>query len=287
MDARPVTGPDTRRRPLPMGFTGLLAAVLVAATCFGLLVDGAYPVSPGVRETLPQTLRGQDLLTLLTVPVLLGAVARARAGSLRAHVVWLALLLYVAYSYLMYVVAPFNDAFLLYVAAIGLASYGLLDGLMRIDVRAAASAFGPLPRRALGGFLIAVAVLFATLWLSQILAAIPGGVPEGLFTYDIPSIVHVLDLAFVLPLLLATGILVVRDHPAAPVLATLVLVKMVTLGLALLFMNGFVYADTGNANLGETVLWGIVTAVAGGWLLQVFRRVEPAPGAWLRSGLWP
>lgn len=285
--ARHEADTDTRGRPLPLWFTLVLGAVLVAATVYGLLVDGAYQVAPGVRETLPQTLRGQDLLTLLTVPVLVGSAVRARAGSLRAHIVWLAVLLYVAYSYLMYVVAPFNDMFLLYVAAIGLASYGLLNGLMRLDMRAAAATFSWLPRRALGGFLIAVGVLFAGLWLAQILPALPGGVPEGLFVYDIPSTVHVLDLAFVLPLMLATGVLLFRRHAAGPVLASLLLVKMTTLGLALLFMNGFVWADTGSANAGESVVWALIVAVAAGSLVALFGRMPPRSDAWLRPTLWP
>jgi hypothetical protein len=71
----------------------------------------------GVRETLPETLRGQDLLTLLTVPVLLWTGARARAGSLRA------------------------------VAAIGLAAYAVLNGLLRNDVSIVSGAFTDAPRR--------------------------------------------------------------------------------------------------------------------------------------------
>jgi hypothetical protein len=279
--------PSTPGRPLPLGFTLALAAVLVAATGYGLLADGAYRVSPGVRETLPQALRGQDLLTLLTVPVLVWAAVRARAGSLHAHVVWLAVLLYVAYSYLMYVVAPFNDAFLLYVSAIGLASYGLFNGLVRLDMHVAVSAFDRLPRRGLGVFLLAVGVLFVGLWLSHILPAIPGGVPDGLFVYDIPSTVHVLDLAYVLPLILATGVLLLRRHAAAPVLATLLLVKMVTLGLALLFMVGFVYADTGSVDVGEAVIWATLTAVNAAWLATVFRGMRAPDAPWLRPRVWP
>ena len=45
-----------------------------------------------------------------------------------------------AYTCVIYGVSPFNDAFLLYVATIGLASYGLLDGLMRLDISAVAPA---------------------------------------------------------------------------------------------------------------------------------------------------
>ena len=263
-----------------------VAVVVLAVTLYGLLVEGAYRAPVGVRETLPETLRGQDLLTLLIVPVLLWAGLRARAGSLRAHIVWLALLFYLAYTYLMYVVTPFNDMFLLYVAAIGLASYGVLNGLLRIDVAVASAAFTEFPRRALAGFLLAVGALFVALWLAQILPAIPGDVPEALIVYDIPNAVHVLDLAFVLPLMIATGVLLFRRHQVASVLATLLLVKMTTVGLALLFMNGFVYADGGQIDVAEPAIWSVIVAVGSMWLVVVMRRIHQAPVSWLRPGLW-
>lgn len=277
---------SSRAPTLPMWYTVAVAAVLVAATAYGLLVDGAYRAPAGVRETLPETLRGQDLLTLLTVPVLLWTGARARAGSLRAHIVWLALLFYVAYTYLMYVVTPFNDMFLVYVAAIGLAAYGVLNGLLRIDVSIVSGAFTDVPRRPLGGFLLAVGALFVGLWLAQIIPAIPGGVPEGLFVYDIPNTVHVLDLAIVLPLMIATGVLLLRSRPAAPVLAAILLVKMTTVGLALLFMNAFVYAGAGQINGAEITIWGVIVLVGAGWIVVVMRRIRPVVPGWLLPSLW-
>jgi hypothetical protein len=42
-----------------------------------------------------------------------------------------------------------------------------------------------------------------------------------------------------------TGVLLLRGHPVAPVLAAIALVKMLTLGLALLAMNAFMAASTG------------------------------------------
>jgi hypothetical protein len=273
---------------LPQWFTVLLAAAVTAVTVYGLGYADAYRVSPGVRETLPDTLRGQDLLTLLTVPVLVWTAMRARRGSLRAHLVWLALLLYYAYSYLMYVVAPFNDVFLLYVAVIGLSTYGLFDGLVRIDIHTTAPAFTSVRARALAYYLLAVGTLFTALWLSQIIPAIPGGLPDGLFVYDIPSTVHVLDLAYILPLIVATGILLLRGHRAAPVLAVLVLVKMLTLGLALLLMDAFVVAGGGElSDPSEPYIWGAITVISAGWLYALMRRVAPAPPGWLRPELWP
>jgi hypothetical protein len=250
-----------------------------------LLYAGAYRVTP-TRANLDAVLRGQDTLTLLAVPLLLWAAHRARAGSLRAHVLWLGILLYVPYTYLMYVVVPYNDAFLAYVAAIGLGFYLLLDGLLRVDVQALRGAFSGLPKRATGWFLTVTGTLFVLLWLASIVPTIPGGVPDGLFVYDIPSTVHVLDLGFVLPLLIGTGVALLRDHVAAPLLAGMLLVKTVTLGLALLFMNAGAAVAGHGMNAAETVLWAAVVGLSGGLLAVSARGLGKVPERWLRPSLW-
>jgi hypothetical protein len=283
------TATDTRLpagRTLPLAYTFTLAAVLLAATGYGLFVEGAYAAPEGVRPTLPETLRGQDLVTMVAAVALVWGGIRARAGSLAGHIVWLAVCLYVPYTYLMYVVAPYNDALLLYIAAIGLGGFGLLNGLVRLVPGATAQAFERAPRRSVAWFLIVVALLFATMWLVDILSVWPGGVPDSLFTYDIPSVVHVLDLGVVLPLLLATGVLLLRGHPIAPVLAAMLLVKTLTLGLALLSMNAFVAASGGRIDPAEPFIWTAVVLVTATWLVVGTRRMRPVEGPWLRPTVW-
>jgi hypothetical protein len=51
------------------------------------------------------------------------------------------------------VVAPNNDAFLLYVTASGLSFYLLLDGLLRVDVHALRGTSQRAPKRGVGWFL--------------------------------------------------------------------------------------------------------------------------------------
>lgn len=241
-------------------------------------------MSPGVRADFAETMKGQDLLTLLTVPVLLVAGHHARRGSLVAHLVGLGLLLYYAYTYVIYAVSPFNDAFLLYVATIGLASYGLLDGLMRLEIGTVAPAVVSVPRRLVAGFLIAVGVLFVALWLAMILPAVVGeGLPDGRVTYDIPSAVHVLDLSLVLPLLIGTGVMLLRRRTAGAVLAVVLLTKMVTLGLALLAMS---YAFQSTRSPGEALLWTGIALVSTTFLVLTARRVEPVQEPWMRESIW-
>jgi hypothetical protein len=98
--------------------------------------------------------------------------------------------------------------------------------------------------------------------------------------------VHVLDLALVLPLLTVTGVLLLRQHPVAPVLAAMLLVKVLTLGLALLSMNAFVAASGRPVDPGEPLIWSIVVTVAAMWLVLVARRLREPGGTWLRTSIW-
>ena len=271
-------------RTTSLALTWALAAVVVAATLLGLLTD-AYRETPA-RELLGATLRGQDVLTLLSVPALLATTRMARRGSFRAHLVSLGILLYLPYTYLMYVVVPYNDAFLLYVAAIGLGSWLFLDGLLRIDVHAVRAGFADVPRRSTGWFLVVTGTFFAAMWLVQNLAVLPGGAPDGLFVYDIPSTVHVLDLAVILPMVICAGVLLLRRHPAGGVLAAVMLVKMVTLGLALLAMNAGLAAAGSTVDPGETTLWAAIVVVSSGFLAALLRRTDDPTSAWLRPTLW-
>jgi hypothetical protein len=261
----------------------VLAAALVGVTLYGLLVEGAYRVSPGVRASFPDVMRGQDLLTLLTVPLLIWTARRAHAGSLRAHLLHLGLLLFYAYSYFLYALSPFNDVFLAYTLIIGMAGYGFLNGLLRLDMEAIAPSVARLPRRGLGVFLLVVAGTFLGLWLSMIVPAIPGGLPGGRMTYDIASTVHVLDLSTMLPLLVGAGWLLLRARTAGSVLGVVLLCKIVTLGLAMIFMS-LAFADSPDP--GELGLWVVVSAVAAAFLTASLRRISPPTSAWIRHSLW-
>lgn len=271
-------------RALPVPYSLLLAVALSAATAYGLLAEHAYRTPPDIAAQG----RGQDLLTLLTVPLLVWAAGRARAGSLAAHLLWLGLMLYYVYSYLMYALAtPYNDAFLAYLAALALSGYGLLDGLVRLDVHEVRPAFGWLPRRALAGYLLAVGAGFAVLELTPILAALPGGIPPGGFAAGMPNPVYALDLSLFLPLCLAAAVLLWRNHPACPVLAAVVLAKKATLGLAILLMVVFQRAAGEPVAPVMVAVFAVITAVDLAVLAVGAGRMRPVAGGWLRAAWWP
>ena len=246
------------RRPLPLWYSIALGALLVGATLYGLLATYAYRVADDVAAQG----RGQDLLTLLVVPVLIWAASAAHRGSFRAHLLWLGLLAYVTYTYASYAFGvPFNDAFLLYVAALGLASFGLVIGLVRIDVAHVAPAFSATPRRSAAWLLFVSGGAFAVLWLSDIVGALPGGLPESRMAYDLPNPIHVLDLAWLIPVAILTGVLLLRSGPAGPVLAAVLLVKLLTLSVAILFMAGFMAAGGEAIDVGMVGVFGVLGVV--------------------------
>lgn len=101
----------------------LLGLIVIIATVYGLVVDDAYRlISPLTRETW----RAQDAVTLTTVPVLLWATWRARAGSLSAHLVSVGILMWLTYGYAhLSIGAPFNAMFLIYLAVLTLAGFAI------------------------------------------------------------------------------------------------------------------------------------------------------------------
>lgn len=261
------------------GVTWLLALVLIAATLYGLFSGRAYRLD----RALQLESRAQDVLTLAIVPVLIWAGRRSSVGSPRGHLLWLGLLGYIAYTYLIYAFGvPHNSAFLLYVTALTLSIAALIDGIARIDVR-------KVPLRAhagVGWFLIVVGIAFASLWLSDIVPAIGGGLPGTVNVGELPYPVYVADLAIALPAVIATGVALVRGHIAAPVLGAIVLIKVLTMGLAIWAMAIGLLVNGRQPNWPVAGLFAVMIAVC----TTVLRRGAgtlgtPGPG-WLRPSIW-
>lgn len=209
--ARPVRG-------WQVAATVVLAVLSAAVAAVGLLDPGRYP--PALRIQLLV----QDFLVLVVgVPVLLLAVRSARRGSLRARLVWLGALAYAAYLWLSAgLQVPFSRLFLAYVLLVALALVALVAGAVGTDPRAARRAFdGRLRERLYGGLLVATAVGLAALWLSELIPATITATPPGLVSEVGPQalVSHVLDLAVVVPGLLAAGVLLWRARPWGYVLA--------------------------------------------------------------------
>jgi hypothetical protein len=287
-----VAVPDQPGRPLPPVVTALVALLVVVAAAYGLFVEDAYRLVPGLTR---QTWRAQDAVTLATVPVLLWSSRRARAGSLGAHLVTVGILIWLTYGYAHLAIgAPFNAMFLVYVAVLALAGFGMLDGLLRVDVVEISPAFARAPRLAAAWFLATAGAGIALLWLAEIVVALPGGLPTNIHLGELPNPTWVLDLGWIIPMALVAGVMLRRGHPAGPIVAGALLVMLLVLSVTMLASVPFALA----AGLGEdpvvgqqlvvfTVVFTVLGVVEAWLLLHGRRRLGAVPPSWLRRGWWP
>jgi hypothetical protein len=208
----------------------LVAALLLVTSLGGLLFgrQGLYTPDPG---TLPAFL-GQDALSLTVgVPLLLGSVILARRGSLRALLLWLGALFYVAYSYAYYLLNPeFNVLYLADMAIVSMSLYGLLYLLLSVDAEAVRDRLEPrTPVRLVGGFMMVMALVLTVKWVATILAALTNGVTPP----HKELVVWPLDLVVALPALFWGGVWLWRRQALGYLVAGLLLVKATAVGATL------------------------------------------------------
>ena len=244
-----------------LAFAALLLGAVAAGA--GLLVPGLYrDTDEGIRQA-----RATDLVTLIfAVPALALGLWRARAGSVGGRLLAVAALGYLAYSYAIYAFSVVIDPLTpVHIAILGLATWSLVLTVFGLDDATLDLASRlRLPRRTTGAFLIAVAGLFALLWLSQIAGAITSGrLPAAVSDLGLPtSPVYSLDLAFAVPLITLTGAWLIRRDRRGPAGAAAGLAFLIILGLSVLAIFAFEAAAGIAVEVPPIAIFGAVTATA-------------------------
>jgi hypothetical protein len=233
------------------------ALLAVAGSVIGLAVHRIYAGLTPVF--LPQAL-AQDIANLaIASPALLILAVLALRGSLRAYLLWLGVLTFTVYNYVIYTFSiPFGPLFLLWVAVLGLCIYALIGGITAADHAAVQAHYAS--RRAVlvvAWVLIVTAVLFGLLWLSEdVPALLAGATPQSILDMALPTNpVHILDLAFFLPAVIVTGVLLLKGKPLAYTLAPAFIVFLVLTGIPILLTPVVQTAR------GETAAWGVVVPI--------------------------
>lgn len=210
-----------------------IAALVLTASLSGLIGESAYDEETTNWATQA---RGQDIGNLLAVITLLVSGHGMRKGSShRAALVWFGTLLYLVYAYVLYAMAVhFNQLFLVYVAALGLSAYAVmfsLDRLRAADLVVAA----PGASRLAGYTTITIGVVFAGLWLSELVpATLSDEVPQSVADAGLwVNPVHVIDLAVVLPAMVIAGIMTLRGRAAGLFFVGPLLVFSVLMGASI------------------------------------------------------
>lgn len=234
------------------------ALLAIAGSVIGLAVPSIYAsLTPAF---LPQAL-SQDIANLAVVsPAWLILAGLALRGSLRAYLLWLGVLTFTVYNYVIYTFSiPFGPLFLLWVAVLGLSLYALIGGVTAVDQKVVASSFTS--RHAISvtaWFLIVTAVLFGLLWLSEdVPALLSGSKPQSVIDMALPTNpVHILDLGFFLPAVIATGVMLLNNKPLAFSVAPAFIVFLILTGLPILLTP-----VVQTVLLGKTAAWGVVVPI--------------------------
>jgi hypothetical protein len=267
--------PDSLARRWFLG----LATLLVPLMGFAALLGVAWPGLYRDPEALVPQLIGQDWVTLvLATPLLALALARARRGSRLAWIIALGVVGYAAYGYALYAFATrHNELFLVYVAILGASVWALVAGFQAVPRARGGGDLRPqLAWRGIGGFFVGLAVLFATIWLSDIVPALlRGETPATVRDWGTPTNgVHVLDLAFLLPILGFTGSRLWRRDGGSVVLGGVLLFKVSTLGLAIVAMGAMQALDGQAVDAGLVGVFVVMTLLSIGATWHYARAVR-------------
>jgi hypothetical protein len=265
-----------RRKTIAIMAAFPLAALIAIASLGGILIPSLY-----VRESANWAAQavGQDWMDLvLAVPWLTATGVLAMRGSTRALSLLAGGLLYTVYTFAIYALGMhFNAMFLVYCAVLGL-SFFALSGIAadlaaegRVPARSAQSE--KISTRTAGFYLVAIGVLFAFAWLSEVVPAILwNDVPKSITEAGTPTNpVYVIDLSVILPLHLIAGIALLRGRPVGSILAPVVLAFGVLMASSIAGMMLLMRARGVFVNLGVAIGMLVIASMSGVVLSQLFR----------------
>ena len=182
---------------------------------------------------------GQDVVTLaIGVPLLIAALLLTRKGSLRGRLLLTGVFGYFLYTYAaMSFLTAFNPLYLVYVALFSLSLFGFILGLKETNPDEVVSHVRErFPRRTIAVYFIVVAAFLSFAWLGLVVPPMFKGTPPAGLESAITMVIQSLDLGVIVPTALITAILLLQKRPWGYALATVVLLKVLTMGAALIAM---------------------------------------------------
>jgi hypothetical protein len=208
-------------------------------------------------------MQANDLVTLvLGLPLLVISFWMALRGSLRGRLLLTGTLGFILYTYIsMCFGAAYNTLFLVYVALFSLSLYAFILSMMSFDLNTLLAHFSKkLPRGWIAGLLFFAAAFLAFAWLGRIAATFtPGTVPA---LDNVTSMfIQAMDLSLIVPLCVLAGILLLRHSAWGYLLASVGMLKFVTMGTAVSLM-GFNMARMGvTVSVVELAVFPTITLV--------------------------
>jgi hypothetical protein len=182
---------------------------------------------------------GQDIVTLVIgLPLLITGILLTRKGSLRGRLLLTGALGYFLYTYAaMSFLTAFNALFLVYVALFSLSLFGFILALAGLKPDEVVSHVTEcFPRRTIATYFIIVAAFLGLAWLGLVGPPMLKGTPPAGLESAITMVIQSMDLGVIVPTSAVTAYLLLKRRPWGYVLSTVILLKMLTMGAALISM---------------------------------------------------
>ena len=221
------------------------------------------------------------VLLVVAIPLVAVAMRRATSGSLAARFVWVGGVGYVLYNAILTSFSlRFNELFLPYVATLSLGVWSLVAVLGTFDVGELPGRFpSRFPVRLVGGYLIATALAFATVWLADVVpATLSGDPPASLRGTTLPvNVVQVIDFAFTLPASFAAGVWLWRRRAWGFLLSGMMLVLLLLESVSIAVDQYFGHRADPSQPTGTVVLFAALSVVGALPALLFVRSIGSRP----------
>ena len=233
-----------------------------------------------VNETLSAKAQviGQDLVNLvLAAPALFIALRSTKKGSLKAHTISTGILAYLAYTFLSYcVIFKLNKGFLLYTVAFGVSLYATILSLASINLEKTQIITSQGVKRRTPYALGIILVIIVLLWTPDIMNFyLNNQIPAALTVDNVHTlIIPFQDFSIVLPLTLIAIWLLRKEEKMGYILAPIVLVKALSIALAVIGMIVFMQIMGTPAVLGQIMVFVIGSVIIGWYTRYYYKRIE-------------
>jgi hypothetical protein len=157
--------------------------------------------------------------------------------------------------------AAYNKLFLVYVALFGLSLFAFILSMMSFDLKTLPAHFSEkLPRRGIAALLFFTAAFLSLAWLGRIAPTIFQNMVPALDNTT-SMFIQAMDLGIIVPLCVLSGVLLLRRSPWGYLLASVSMMKFLTMTLAVSVM-GFNMVRAGvPTSQAELVIFPSITLV--------------------------
>lgn len=183
--------------------------------------------------------QANDLITLvLGLPLLALSFWLTLRGSLRGRLLLTGTLGFFLYTYMsMCFGTAYNRFFLVYVALFSLSLYAFILSMMSFDLKTLPQHFSKrLPRRGIAALFFFASAFLLMAWLGRIAPTLLQNQTAALENTT-SMFIQAMDLGMIVPLCILSGILLLRRSAWGYLLASVSMIKFLTLGLAVSVMG--------------------------------------------------